>query len=303
MAKTKIGHYNMKRFILHIGAPRTGTTTLQKHLFKRSKLHAIFSKKTYKPSAKAVAPGVLDNNPENHNLGKFTSESIYNQIIFNAIKLSINSSLENHAIAIDEGIENALSISPSKHVLLSTERLCDCTASLDGNSTINPGEDMQFGIYTLCERLSKQATQALVTLCLRDPMPYLRSKYIRTYSQRNAKKLRILKPSEYIQKQAKLENSNPGASALTPAMHSEFIKQLQKHAFVKAFGFQELLASDDVFSLMGLQGEEEYAFRDFPRENKLPATKEQEQAIETEIMQALKQYDFYDRIMKAQMFD
>ena len=105
MAKTKIGHYNMKRFILHIGAPRTGTTTLQKHLFKRSKLHAIFSKKTYKPSAKAVAPGVLDNNPENHNLGKFTSESIYNQIIFNAIKLSINSSLENHAIAIDEGIE------------------------------------------------------------------------------------------------------------------------------------------------------------------------------------------------------
>ena len=86
-------------------------------------------------------------------------------------------------------------------------------------------------------------------------------------------------------------------------MHSEFVKQLQKHAFVKAFGFQELLASDDVFSLMGLQGEDKYAFRDFPRENKLPFTKEQEQAIEIEITQALKQYGFYDRIMKAQMFE
>ena len=101
----------------------------------------------------------------------------------------------------------------------------------------------------------------------------------------------------------KNNKNNPGTSALTPAMHAEFIKQLEKHAFVKAFGFQELLASDNVFSLMGLQGEDKYAFRDFPRENKLPFTKEQEQAIEVEITQALKQYGFYDRIMRAQMFE
>ena len=117
------------------------------------------------------------------------------------------------------------------------------------------------------------------------------------------KEERDLSPSEYIQKQAILESNHPGTSALTPAMHSEFIKQLQQHAFVKAFGFQDLLASDDVFSLMGLLGEDKYAIRDFPRENKLPFTKEQEQAIEVEITQALKQYSFYDRIMKAQMFE
>ena len=117
------------------------------------------------------------------------------------------------------------------------------------------------------------------------------------------KEERDLSPSEYIQKQAILESNHPGTSALTPAMHSEFIKQLQQHAFVKAFGFQDLLASDDVFSLMGLQGEDKYAICDFPRENKLPFTKEQEQAIEVEITQALKQYSFYDRIMKAQMFE
>ena len=86
-------------------------------------------------------------------------------------------------------------------------------------------------------------------------------------------------------------------------MHAEFVKQLQQHAFVKAFGFQELLASDDVLSLMGLQGEDKYAFRDFPRENKIAITKEQEQIIEFEITNALKRYGFYDRIMKAQMFE
>ena len=116
-------------------------------------------------------------------------------------------------------------------------------------------------------------------------------------------KFRRINPREYIQKQSILEHNHPGTSALTPAMHAEFVKQLQKHAFVKAFGFQELLASDDVFSLMGLQGENKYAFRDFPRENKLPFTKEQEQAIEAEITEALKYYGFYDRVMQSQMFE
>ena len=114
---------------------------------------------------------------------------------------------------------------------------------------------------------------------------------------------RDLSPNEFIQKQILLETNNPGTSALTPAMHAEFITQLQRHAFVKAFGFQELLVTDDAFSLIGLQGEDKYAFRDFPRENKLPFSKEQEQAIEIEITQALKQYGFYDRVMKAQMFE
>ena len=98
-------------------------------------------------------------------------------------------------------------------------------------------------------------------------------------------------------------NSSEVGAVCVFSEHAEFVKQLQKHAFVKAFGFQELLASDDVFSLMGLQGEDKYAFRDFPRENKLPFTKEQENAIEVEITQALKQYGFYDHIMKAQMFE
>ena len=83
----------------------------------------------------------------------------------------------------------------------------------------------------------------------------------------------------------------------------EFVKQLQQHAFVKAYGFKEILASEDVYTLIGITGEDKYAFREFPKENKLPFTKEQEEAVETEIYDALKQNDFYGRIAKAQMFE
>lgn len=52
---------------------------------------------------------------------------------------------------------------------------------------------------------------------------------------------------EFINKQAALEAVAPSASALTPAMHAGFIKEVQKYAFVKAFGFQEFFALDGLF--------------------------------------------------------
>ena len=54
---------------------------------------------------------------------------------------------------------------------------------------------------------------------------------------------------------------------------------------------------------MGLQGQDKYAFRDFPRENNIRITKEQEIEIEIEIVRSLKRYGFYDRIIRAQIFE
>ena len=45
-------------------------------------------------------------------------------------------------------------------------------------------------------------------------------------------------------------------------------------------------------SLIGLQGEDKYAFRDFPGKQ-TALFKEQEESIETEIKKALKQYGFH----------
>ena len=165
-------------------------------------------------------------------------------------------------------------------VLISSERLSMTIASLNCYSSIE-SSDKEFLIFPMLRSLRKVHACRIVA-CLRDPIPYLKSNYLRNVIQRNASKKRSLTPCEYIQKQCALESNKSGTSALTPAMHAEFVKQLQRYAFVKAFGFQELLASDDVLSLMGLQGEDKYAFRDYPRENKIAITKEQEQVIEIE---------------------
>ena len=194
-------------------------------------------------------------------------------------------------------------ISKHQDLLFSSERICDCSASLRGDS-IHNSVDEEFLLYSLarvCANVGRQ--YPLIMACFREPISYLRSKYIRTWGIRQNGNLREISPKEYIQKQAFLEKSHPGTSALAPAMHSEFIKQLQRHAYVKAFGFQELIGSGDVFNLLGLYGEDKFAFREFPRENKFPVTKDQENMIEVQIVQALKQYDFYERVAKAQMFE
>tara|TARA_B100000674_G_scaffold421327_1_gene372917 strand:- start:229 stop:1125 length:897 start_codon:yes stop_codon:yes gene_type:complete len=298
----------MKQIIIHVGLPRTGTTTLQKSIFKLTNKTLVLSKNPYSPSSKTNEKSILINTHDPRvSIYENEAKQLYDEIFVCALKLSINRSRAEFKNRLEEAISKTLKISEGsqKQILFSTERLVDTSTSLDGNSIKNPNSEVEFPIYPLCHFTSKTGMlNPSITVCMRDPIKYLRSKYLRTVSHRRAQKtLRDLSPVEYIQKQARLENNTPGTSALKPAMHAEFIKQLQQRAFVKAFGFQELLASDDVFSLIGLQGEDKYAFRDFPRENKLSSSKEQEQAIEMEITKALKQYGFYDRIMKAQMFE
>ena len=295
--------------ILHIGCPRTGTTSLQKNLFKLGKETLFISKKSYGSSGNLNpnAVGKLDNtfpNPKQHSQSEEQEkEELFKQIFFCALKLSVDARRVHISEKLIQITNKLLLKAGSRQLVISSERFSDCSASLVGNSKHDENGDKVFAVYSILKALNDYKKPGIVTVCMRSPIQYLRSKYLRTSIERRQRKIRLISPKEFIQKQATLETSHLGTSALMPAIHSEFIKQLQQHAFVKAFGFQELLATDDVFSLMGLQGEEKYAFRDFPRENRLPFTKGQEQEIEIEITQALKQYGFYDRIMKAQMFE
>ena len=309
-------------FVIHIGTPRTGTTVLQKHLFPKSKNYFLVQKNAYASTGRILDKG---KGIAGGSLGEILSQmqslevplspgqatDFLNNLLFPSICIPFDPARrlrlqDAQKSALSLGIQLLMQTSDalSKTVFLSTERLCDTSASLRGNSKPSPSHESEFPLYALLRGIKEfSGDQAKLTLCLRDPVRYLRSKYIRTYFMRRHFNERDLTPAEYIQKQVSLEVAFPGASVLAPAMHAEFIKQLQQHAFVKAFGFQELLVSDDVFSLMGLQGESQYSFRDLPRENKLPVTEEQEKAIEAEVAQAIKQCGFYDRIMKSQMFE
>ena len=311
----------MSNFIIHIGTPRTGTTALQKNIFPKCKKHLALMKKAYSTTGKPInnektfiigaqPEGLIDSlakaDPEDNAI-QFFNDFIATPALGASGQQSRERCNQLHFLVLGEAIMKASKMCTGrrKSILISSERLIDTGASLVCKTKHDETSDWSFGYKKICEAISKNLSQEpLITVCMREPISYLRSKYLRTFIQRRAMKThRDLSPTEYIQKQATLETKHPGTSVLTPAMHSEFIKELQTHAFVKAFGFQELLASDDVFTLMGLQGEDKYAFRDFPRENKLPFTKEQEQAIEVEITNALKQYGFFDRIMRAQMFE
>lgn len=299
----------MSNFLIHIGAPRTGTTTLQQHIFPHAKRHIVAQKKPKtnsfrKLTIETAEKYLLSNKDTIEDLSEYASALIFTS----TLKLATPAEQNKHRYSrlLVESLKNLKKFSdkPDLKVLISSERLCDTEAANTIFTRHHFNHDHELLCHTLCKTMSsRMGEQALVIVTLRSPIAFLKSRYLRSIPQRAHRKQRMLSPTEYIEKQVMLETNYPGTSTLIMAMHAEFIKQLQRHAFVKAFGFQELLASDDVFSLMGLQGEDKYAFRDFPRENKLPFTKEQEQAIEIEITQALQQYGFYDRIMKAQMFE
>ena len=299
------------KFIIHPGAPRTGTTTIQKNLLGNAINSSIISKRAYSSSAKldgnaftrSDAQSILENINRRKQARALFSKEAMSAITKCTLGIAYERSDKEKIKAILKSLLNKiLAVSTKNQILISSERLCDTSASMFCQSDLRKSENF-YPLFALIDALRNHDSGCFISICMREPITLLRSRYTRTFLLRRGANERDLLPREYIQKQCLLESNHPGTSALTPAMHTEFIKQLQQHAFVKAFGFQELLASDDVFSLMGLQGEEKYAFRDFPRENKLPFTKEQEQAIEVEITQALKQYGFYDRIMKAQMFE
>ena len=121
----------------------------------------------------------------------------------------------------------------------------------------------------ICDAISQvMLLTPKVLVCFREPISCLRPKYLRACLQRHAMgNERHLSPEECIDRQVKSGRSSPGASVMVTASHRHFLSKLQECSFVKAYGFSELTSMDDVFASIGLQGEQQYSFKIFPREN------------------------------------
>ena len=300
-----------RQLTINIGAPRTGTTTIQKHALNRIKNSHVFFKTPFTASGMHTnGEGAIDFSPKQltywiqtlENIESITTTKAINEYL---ISLSIgschtNTTYERICKQLLKSLIGKICSLSTKPIFIHNERYCDNAASLDGNS--QHILDTEFAIYPLATTISDLGITPLISVCLRDPIEYLRSKYLRTYRQRKAKSLRPLSPIEYIQKQSLLEKTKPGSSALSPATHTQFIKQLQKHGFVKAFGFQELMNSRDIFSLMGLPREDQLSFKNFPKENKSFTTLTQDQGIVEDITKELKRQSMLSNIKNSQMF-
>ena len=78
---------------------------------------------------------------------------------------------------------------------------------------------------------------------------------------------------------------------------------MQKVSFVKAIGFRELLESRDVFSMIGINGEEKYSLSDFPKENELVHHRIQSEDIKKEIENELKRQKIYSKITRCKLYE
>ncbi len=310
----------MTNFIIHIGIPRVGTTVLQKHLFPKCASKIIFSKRPFKPSAKITnkSKSVAIWSPKDTNeyidsvdLSKIVDKHEFaEKVIFPVAScMSHNSQISNVPKMWEPTMKRMitllsdLSLKIGKEILISSERLCDTAASLICQSR-HSNFSWRFPVFPLVEYINKSNKGfPLIVVGFREPITFLRSKYLRTVIQRESMKERFLTPREFIHKQSRLELIHPGTSVLTPAMHSFFLTELQKVAYVKAFGFRDLIESEDVFTLLGIENERKYAFKNFPKENKMPFTESQEIEIENEIVAALKIDNFYKIITDTKIFE
>ncbi len=303
----------MIKFVIHVGLPRTGTTVIQKHALPLCRNNYVITKAPFQGSASTTFTGgtevslmtlksQLDS--QDISLEKGTNnKALLDMFIKMSGALAINEFKYQRLYKImTDSITSIMRFTIPCGIFLSSERLIDNTASLDGNSRHLENEDKEFIIYPFL-RCFNGLSSPLISICLRDPIAYLSSRYIRTMIQRNHKGLIHLSPSKYIAKQSTLENNSPGTSTLTHAMHEKFLNQLRKFATVKAFGFQELISTKDLFDLLGLEGENQIAFQGFPRENESIVDKDSKKIISDEIVLALKEYGYYSTIMKSKLYD
>ena len=289
----------MSKFIIHIGAPRTGTTVLQRHIFPQLSATLGLTKRPFKASFDN--PEEVERVFEAKPLDQFTSNEKHDLLEGHIMPGSVNQGevAKRKALKL---IEDLASCSEIQKVLISSELLCDNPASLNCYSKHRGGLRDRHYIYNLIDIFAEVSIIPSIAICLRDPISYLASKYLRTVVHREGTGERFLSPSEFIEKQTYLENIAPGSSALAPAFHQRFLDQLNEKANVIRFGFQDLISSNDVFKLFQLNEPAKLAFMDYPRENSLRFNPECKQQAEKEIETALQKAGIRKDIEDNQLY-
>lgn len=294
------------QFVFHIGPSRTATTTLQAHLFPTAESNLILTKPPRAPSLGIwSAPGSVSFDELTSLFCEYGQEpqqepsAIAVNILFPIAQILMKRDDERLRHLLGTALRLLASrYSSFRAIYISSEILSETDASLDCcSSTALRG----FPVYALCRTMQDAlGLMPLVSLCLRDPLSHLVSKYVRCVEQRRRKRLRPLSPGEYVAKQVHLDRRQGSVSALAPLIHTRFLRELQSVAFVKAYGFRQLLESEDVFPLLGLLGERKIAFASLPRENAgaPPLTGSE---LSQEVSAALKQHGYYEVLMQARM--
>lgn len=304
----------MDDIIFHVGAPRTATTVLQKYVFPSSKRYFCLSKNPFEASGILAKKASLANEYSREFVDSMLRDDVISseekvnffKFAFGLLPLKMSTFPENKELGLmfkKALFRLSISANAFEGALVSTERFVDTSASLNGDSMHKSKSDSSFPVYQVLRRVYEFGFSSRVLVVLRDPFEYLRSKYCRTCFQRRSSGSRHISASEYIDKQCKLELQWPGTSALSVAMHASFVRSLSQYSYVKAIGFRDLLASSDVFRLMGMQGEMPINFGDLPAENSLNLPGLSRSSLRDAIKNSLVVNGFYDRVLQEKLYD
>ncbi len=297
--------------VLHIGTSRTATTTLQKTLFPKAKSNLFVTKNPYKSSIKEASPGRVrsDRQQIQEYLGYYLIHSAdYNGLARDLIfPLSILATkYKTDAPDLFDALVDSIrlllySTKKHKNIIISSEMLSETGASISCLSNNSQG---CFPLFTLAKAVESATLEpAMISVCFRDPLQHLVSKYQRCCIQRSMIKHRPLSANEYIQKQISLHRSCKNSSAISTVLHRQFLKELGSIAFVKSFGFEQLKKNNDVFQLIGAPSEEKIAFSSLPVENKFHEHPKIKKQISLEIKKALIEEDYLNEINNDKIFE
>ena len=192
----------MNTFIIHIGAPRTGTTVIQKSLLPRAKCHLVFQKQAYKASGESLnteTPYVAQSNSEKlavqlNAINPINDPTAYfNRFIVNPAdgashNPTVDDQRERYYPILVEAIRKLGKSGEkfNKTIMMSSEKLCETAASFACYSS-HSKYGWNFSYIPICDAICEACQeQALISVCLREPISYLRSKYLRTFMQRRA---------------------------------------------------------------------------------------------------------------------
>ena len=191
----------MGQIYIHIGLPRTATTCLQKYLFPKSKNKLVFQKTAYSSSGKITnksdSSGAISMSSLLKKLKSMNtpleetqrSEFLREVILFLSAQPCGWTKREERSKNLEFAREVAASLlekaanTSLKDILISTERLAETSSSLVLLPKLT--KESEYLIISLSKFITRytQKNPCIIT-SLRNPIPYLRSRYCRTTIQR-----------------------------------------------------------------------------------------------------------------------
>ena len=293
-------------FKIHIGTPRTATTTLQQQVFPQCKNHLYIGKSPFRGPGLNARGGISTDFVQNMPkliLSQEGTRHICDVIVWELIDLSCHSASKSDISNICRVLEVLVELASrqKRFLLFSSERLLDTTASLNGLPY--PKHDFEFPIYVFIRALNEIGIFPQILVCFRNPNSYLISKFMRTLHQRKSNNFPDQSFKNYIESQLSLESIAPGSSVFSQVLQTGLVKRLQENAFVKAFGMKTLLNSTNIFATLGLREPASIAFKNLEKVHQIEMASSERKSLEAELANLLVKLKIAELVKSQSIYD